>query len=985
MTTEPIQDACDREVGFPRCPSNRPGLPRIERRIGAYGDIRAFFLERLNAEPLLARWTHRQPDDPGIALLEGAAILGDILTFYQEMYANEAYLRTATWRESIAGLVRLLGYRLSPGIGGRGVFAVEVLGTAPVTVPDEFPLTAQVSAIEPPADFQTSDEIVAYPWLNRFSLTRPLTTPTIQSSTLEFSLGIPPAGLELRAGDRLIVGSGGTSSDWDRAETAVIESVRERLGETLITIRGALRQTPPAGELIAYRVRRSFRHFGHSSPPKWVDADSEGNAVTHDVSFDRRLDAANYAGDQPTLLETEMSLDSSVDDLTPGTTLICQVTPPPFGGGRYVEDIPRLVVPASSPTGPTFIPVAGGAGALGSSMSNIGGSAPAGQPVSMMFAMTASGASAAGSPTKMALVARYEDSRNLLHYRLGDTERTVVRVVESVRQATLTWGAVTGPSSVAGVSAGFGARFRETADIRNIQFHEASSPALRLRAAAVPTPATRGVELGFLGTAAEAATLPGRRLLLVPPTGSPRIATVQGLGGSSGTPAERPGLRTIRLDAEVAYDDYGPEGSPIVVHGNVVDATQGKREREEAVGTGDARAIFQTMPVPKAPLTYLTTPGETPPETPELEVLVNGRRWRRVASLFGLGSADEVYIVREDDEGKSWIQFGDGKTGSRLPSGVDNVVARYRTGIGAHGALVPDTKVQAGARLDRLDAFGLPGEITGGDQPEPGDVARTAAPGKVQSLDRLVSLRDFETEALAIPGVSRATAAWRLVDNLPAAVITILMDTGRETEIEQVRGIVAQSDRRRGASRFPVIVRPGRRRWFAIAATVAIDDTVREADVIDAIQRTLRVAGVADDVDGTASRSFGEREYATRIEGWLQGVTGVRWAQVSDIRFVTPVAPFIGSRLGAAAFGRFERLPIPDRIGSPATLSPPAQPVALQAFELPTLVRPALLARFGRRVPVRVLRPGPDDVLALRGADLAITVDSGSGANGPDR
>ena len=43
----------------------------------------------------LAHWTHREPDDPGIALLEVGAVLGDILTFYQELYANEAYLRTA--------------------------------------------------------------------------------------------------------------------------------------------------------------------------------------------------------------------------------------------------------------------------------------------------------------------------------------------------------------------------------------------------------------------------------------------------------------------------------------------------------------------------------------------------------------------------------------------------------------------------------------------------------------------------------------------------------------------------------------------------------------------------------------------------------------------------------------------------------------------------------------------------------------------------
>ena len=48
----------------------------------------------------LASWTHRTADDPGIALLEGAAILGDILTFYQQHYANEAFLRTAAWRTS---------------------------------------------------------------------------------------------------------------------------------------------------------------------------------------------------------------------------------------------------------------------------------------------------------------------------------------------------------------------------------------------------------------------------------------------------------------------------------------------------------------------------------------------------------------------------------------------------------------------------------------------------------------------------------------------------------------------------------------------------------------------------------------------------------------------------------------------------------------------------------------------------------------------
>lgn len=91
---------------FPRRPHNRPALDRIGYRIGAYPDFVETMLRGINRAPALRAWTHRGADDPGIALLEGAAILADILSFYQERYANEAFLRTATWRESISELVR---------------------------------------------------------------------------------------------------------------------------------------------------------------------------------------------------------------------------------------------------------------------------------------------------------------------------------------------------------------------------------------------------------------------------------------------------------------------------------------------------------------------------------------------------------------------------------------------------------------------------------------------------------------------------------------------------------------------------------------------------------------------------------------------------------------------------------------------------------------------------------------------------------------
>ena len=167
----------------------------IDYRIGTYADFRESMIRQLNASPSLLAWTHRAPDDPGIALLEGAAILGDILTFYQELYANEAFLGTAQWRDSVSELVRLLGYRLSLGLGGRATFAFEVKAQKPVMVPKGFLVKAKVEGIEEEAEFETTGNLVAYPWLSRFNLFRPLQQPHVGNNTTEFYIASPDQDL----------------------------------------------------------------------------------------------------------------------------------------------------------------------------------------------------------------------------------------------------------------------------------------------------------------------------------------------------------------------------------------------------------------------------------------------------------------------------------------------------------------------------------------------------------------------------------------------------------------------------------------------------------------------------------------------------------------------------------------------------------------------------------------------------------------------
>lgn len=55
-------------------------------------------------------WTNRDPADFGMTLLELFAYMGDILNYYIDRAANEAFITTATQRQSVLEIASLLGY-----------------------------------------------------------------------------------------------------------------------------------------------------------------------------------------------------------------------------------------------------------------------------------------------------------------------------------------------------------------------------------------------------------------------------------------------------------------------------------------------------------------------------------------------------------------------------------------------------------------------------------------------------------------------------------------------------------------------------------------------------------------------------------------------------------------------------------------------------------------------------------------------------------
>ena len=829
MTEERAND-CVAPSLFLKRPKNRAGLSRIDYRIGAYADFREAMMHKLNREPLLQAWTHRGTDDPGIALLEGAAILADIITFYQDVYANQAYLATATWRDRISDLVQLLGYRLSPGVGGNATFAFEVTGDKAVVIPKSFPVKADLSELDQPAEFQTKAEATAYPHLSRFHLYNPrLTASSILAGGTQLEVARVGsssnqgdiAALEIAAGDRIMlmpdVDNQGVADPGQPAEILIVSDVEQVLDRKVITFEGSLTVARDS-EVTAYVLGRTFGHFGHNAPASItkVKTIAPWMKQVSTIWFRKLEESTKNGSDYSTLGETEMPMDEGVNDLAAGGLLICQ-------GFMWSED------PSASTTSVPF---------------------------------------------------------------------AVARDVTSVRADALKWGSLSGPSTVVTIESKLFAS-DSWSDIRQMTFHEVKGPAMKLRAATKwdEQASFTGTGLDYYGTYKQAVALAGRRLLLETEDGRTEEVTVKTDKAGFPLPTQdenqsRMWALTLQRDDQASFQlrEFDEAKPKIAVYGNLVDADQGKAEPEAKLGNGVNRQAFQTFKLPKAPLTYHNTKGETPPEAPALDVYVNDRLWKRVPFFFGHTGQEQIYIVREDAAGDSWCQFGDGKTGARLPAGIDNVVAKFRTGTGAHGPLKAGTTPQGGARLDGLDKIQMPTNASGGAEPEPGLNAKEAAPGKLQSLGRLVALQDFEAEALSISGVVRATAAWQTYENVPSVVLTVLMETGRAAEAKAVQTTLNDYNRCRGPQRFPIIVKGGKRLWVYVALDVSFKPSFREELVRGAIQKALGVSG-AESNDGDPSaglfalvnRRFGETEYRSRIEGTVQNVEGVAWAKVTAL------------------------------------------------------------------------------------------------------
>lgn len=788
---------------------NSTGL--VARRPG-HAELRAAMLARLSAKgvPGLESLTTRDDGDFTIALVDAWAAVGDVLSLYADRAAWEAYLRTATERRSVLELARLIGYRLRPGVASGTWLAFTVEGTpgAPsaVTVPARTRAQSIPGPGELPQTYESVETLVArVAWnapLPRLRVPQALTT-TADSYWIASNVAVQP-------GDAMLVRLDSGAADVRRVRRAVAaadgQSVRLDIGAA-----------PGAGatlaELSSLAVESSVVGVDFSNPSqllgrKWRQAELVSAARSANVSLDavcQRLDAAARA------------------------------RPAATGGALYVMRQRAALFGSNAPTYrslPTTLRFASPVSVFDNQGSVI--SRFLESPVFAASWEATTALQEAGSGKYLYLDAVYQGIAPGGFAVLQSASATRTYGVVDVREVART---------------GFGLSAKvtrltldSTTDLQLFTLRAATVLIQSEPLTAVGVPVSSPVGGDTIALDAAHIELAAGRLVAFsgPRSDAPGLATgeVRRVADAFLDDGRTVIVLAAPLEAQYVRDDMLAD-KRVRLSANVASATHGESVAEVS-GSGDATRPFLSLPLRQNPLTWVSAATPSGARS-TLELRVNDVLWKEVPTLVDSGPDARVFTTSTDDDGKTTVLFGNGVEGARAPTGTENIRAAYRKGIGSAANV-------AAGRISLLMTRPLgvkdvvnPAAATGGADPESRDDARRNAPLTVMTLDRVVSLRDYEDFARAFAGVSRARATWSAIGGERGILLHVLapggetLPTGSATRENLVAALRASGD-----PTTPVRVASGGTVTFRLQARVRTHPDYDRAVVLTAVEAALR-------------------------------------------------------------------------------------------------------------------------------------------------
>jgi Baseplate J-like protein len=805
----------------PQVISNPPGLPAISYRVDDFTGFRRALLRPLPGEQAISTW-QPAPGDLGLQVLEWWAYLADVLTFYNQRYANESYLGTATEQASVANLVALLGYQPGPGIAATGTLAaVSSPGPAGegLTIPAGMSLTSTAS---PGVPSQTFEVDAAYTFTG--PPTVPVTLPpdpAFQHHT-DGTQSVLLAGRVsgVKAGDRLLLVDAGFTGDSDNW--------------SLVTVTALTPATDPGTGTINTQVRFSADGWGPTSgeatpsddpsaaPGPEPDADSTHYRLLRPAAAAALFNAAALTNPQDPLsaapsaerpvVDTGLSGPSGPDTLQVHLSAVVRAISPGdlvlFDGGAENPSALALVTAAFEMLWAVPYPTS---------------STSPGSPPVMMEER------ARRPPPPDIPIAH-----TVLELALALPDSLVVQDANSADM-----------SALSAIAVRYG--FKDVGTIIGVP-------------------------------AAGLASLGGQAAASYEPPGGSQLAFLQDTTGA-GVPVKvlssGPGQVTLAAadDPPSAIPADQPLAVPLQLLLNLVSVSRGTTVTGEVLGSGNAALARQSFTLAKSPLTYLSGNGG-PAST--LQVLVNNIEWQEVTSFYGQAATAQVFVVtRSPDQTVTTVTFGDGVNGARLPSGTGNVVASYRYGSGAAGPPAGRLTTISQPQLN-LAAVQNPVAVSGGQDPQSAADVATAAPASVITFGRAISATDYENIAAQASGVSRAAAYWTFDQAEQRTLVTVYVGDGQAAVTAATTALAGAWDPSR-----PVQVTAARAVEVSLSARLVLAAGQPATAVVTAA--TTALSGSAGALFSPGRMGIGQRLYRSAIDAALMapGVTAVHDLEVT--------------------------------------------------------------------------------------------------------
>ena len=160
------------DAADPAAVANAPGQPVLHRRVATQATAKATMLRALSDPDLpgTTRFTARNDEDFGVAFVDAATVVADIVSFYTDRFVNEHYLRTAGERRSLVELSRLIGYQPRPGLAPTAdlVFTLDTSPGAPTAsvIPAGTGVQSSPDPGQSPVIYETLADISASPAWN---------------------------------------------------------------------------------------------------------------------------------------------------------------------------------------------------------------------------------------------------------------------------------------------------------------------------------------------------------------------------------------------------------------------------------------------------------------------------------------------------------------------------------------------------------------------------------------------------------------------------------------------------------------------------------------------------------------------------------------------------------------------------------------------------------------------------------------------------